>query len=1382
MTLQANSVSITTAVGEPANLYVPPPPPSDLTVSAALRYLKLTPGATISISDSATNIQKNLATLQSLNGRITAVRSSSDAASVLTVSYKEYTADKGILSKWSNNAGHQFIFTDVTAAAANTLWNNDFTNKLSIKDTAINLQNNFDNLVSIQNQNSSKITAVTQSNVTALITLNTTQYAAAKDSVGFFTKLNKGISNIAITGATVYDVVHSNGLRLGAELRVKSISIVDSTDNIDININLLQNVGMKIKTISQDNIGIDKTLELDATEIKNNSSVLGKIITGYQLAAQNTAASQLNAMLSNRKVISIDVKDSASNISRNWDSINKINSSINFVEVSDSDNPIKIKASQLALSQGLISKFNVPTELAGVSGPTGEFKLEISEATASQVEELQASEQISAFDIKDTAENIGLYLADLKNSVDASNGKLRYIKTANSAQIEMSYATYSDPDTTLLLAKVNKGLYNIKLTDVTVDDLDEMTDPSVTSNLLFADKAINSVEIKDSALNVQSNLSLLNSAGSRIKSIDLSYNLDGEDLILVPLTVDANDFISRQKVLDKIIGGYMVDIENATAKQALTLASNAHITSIDIEDTASNFSSYWNQLIDINDRLDDVTIAGTRISVTADQYEAGLALDDDLQAKILSSGVTVQFAIKNATIEQALSLITDDTSSYIGSVEIKDTGANITANFAELKILLADTDRPVTLHQTDSRVPLEISYDDFVDYDTVLDAINGQGYRLSVSAMSVDEALNMVASIPNPAGLNYRNVSAMHIEDTTTELNDNFNALLGIGKKLASIKLTNPTANILITHDQFLKGKSVLDKINDNYFLELTETAVYNASAVASNTHVKAVGVYGSASYISKAWDTLVGLGSKLKSVLNTTTYDDDSVADKISTSIGLSISQWLSSSSVLSKITGKQFAIHGASLEDASGILTDTNQNDIVSNIKVQDTSAVVDAAFDTANASSLAVLNNAKVSEVALVDSQVALDLTYAQITDPGKKTVLDKIPAADFRLNVDEATVSQAFTLQAATAGANLYTYSSNVQTVTVKDTATNVQDNFATLKDLSKLEAIALNNANDSDKLLTFSATTILEDSSVELLKKITLSPYYLDATSTSMAQLERLHPLNNSVIDPVEPLIDPAVMPNLRNYFLNDTAENISDNYDRLIALGSNLKGMSFTTGTDLSITYTQWQASRDTLAHADFTGFEPDSDADKAIYQYILSEVSAQDAVGSVGGASMDSTTPTTAVFEDDLVKSVTVKDTAAAISANWDALQTELIISSRTTKLQDLEFTDTNALTLTAAQVVKTSGSPPTYVDLLDKLTPTNKVIVKDTAANIQSKWNDLAALYGTGSGSLGTLIQMIELTDTTKVELTAAQQEDDGGALVQMLLYKNYSVETIA
>ena len=1376
MTLAANSVSITTAVGEPANLYVPPPPPADLTVSAALRYLKLTPGATVSISDSATNIQKNLATLQSLNGRITAVRASSDQASVLTVSYKDFTSDRGILAKWSNNAGHQFIFTDVTAAAANTLWNNDYTRSLSVKDTAINLQNNFDNLVSIQTQNSSKITSLTQTNNSALITLNTSQYTSGRDS-GIFTKLNKGISNLAITNASVSDVVGPNGLRLGAESRVKSISIIDNTDNIDNGINALQNVGMKIKTIAQNNVGVDSVLELDATEIKNNASVLGKIITGYQLAAQNTAASQLSAMLANRKVITIDVKDSATNISRNWDSINKINSAIHFVEVSDSDAAIKIKASQLAVSQDLINKFKVPSDM---TGPTGAFKLEISEATASQVEELQASSQIAAFDIKDTAENIGLYLDDLKNSIDASNGKLNYIKTANSAQIEMSYATYADPDTSTLLSKINKGTYNIKLTDVTVDDLDTMTDPTVTSNLLFRDKAIDSIEIKDSALNVQSNLSLLNSAGTRVKSIDLDYNSDNNGLILVPLTVNANDFISRQKVLDKIKGGYKVDIENATAKQAITLASNAHVNSIDIEDTANNFSAYWNQLIDINNRLDQVSISDTRISITADQYEQGLALDADLQAKILSSGVDVKFAIKNASIDQALSLIGDDTSSFIGSIEIKDTGANITGNFPELKTLLSDTTRTTTLYQTDSRVPLEISYNDFTEYDAVLDAINGQGYRLSVSGATVSEALNMVAANPLPTGYNYRNVSAIHIKDDVAALNTNFNALLGVGKKLGSITLNNPTDNISITHDQYLKGKSVLDKINDNYFLEVKETAVYNASAVASNSHVKAVEVYGSASYISKAWDTLVGIGSKLKSVLNTTTYSD---ASKVATSIGLSISQWLSSSSVLSKITGQKFAITNASVADASGIIGDNAQDGVVSDIKIQDTSAVIDAAFDTANASSMTILKNAKVSEIALVDPRIPLDLTYAQIDDATKNPVLAKIPSANFLLNVDEATVSQAFTLQSETAGGSLYTYSSNVKTVSINDSASNVQTNFDTLKNLTKLQAIGLNNASDADKLLTLSATNILQNDSVNLLKKITLSPYALDVTSTSMSQLEQLHPLNNSVIQSVEPPIDAAVMPNLRNYYLNDSADSISENYDRLIALGPNLKGMSFTTDTtDLSINYSQWQASKAILADAGFKG--RDANTNKPSFAFNLSDVSAQDAVGATIDDNTDPLNPTTitipSLFTNSTIKSLAINDSASEISANWDALQTQYI--NVPTKLLDLNFTDANDLTLSAAQVVKTSGASPVYADLLDKVTPTNKVTVKDTAANIESKWNDLATLYGSGSGVLGNLISGIELTDTNLVNLTAAQQTDDGGALVQMLQFKGYSVQTIS
>jgi hypothetical protein len=478
------SVSLTLAIGEPANLYLPVDPPADLTVSAALNYLKLKPGSTVSISDSSLNIQKNLASLQSFNARITAVRSSSDDAKVLNVSYKDFQADKGILSKWTNNAGHQFNFTDISAAAAYQVLNQDYTFSMSVKDTAINIQNNFSNLLSINSQNSEKLTSITQLNTSALITLSTSQFADAEGS-DFLKKLNKGINNFAITNATVSDVVGSSS-GLGYKTSIKSISITDTTDNIDIKINELRAVGMKIKTISQNNQTEDNVLELTASEIKANSSVLGKIITGYQLAAQNTAASQLSSLLSNRKVISIDIKDTALNISRNWNSLNTYSSSINLIEVlSTAPNIINIKASQLANSKTLISKFPPPEN--GIDS----FKLNISEASASQATDLLNSNEISSFDVKDTAENIGKYISDLFSG----RSKIISVKTANSSQIEMSYAVYSSPDMTGILGKINKGAYNLKLTDISVAELADITSPILSSNTLFLDKSIGSVEV-----------------------------------------------------------------------------------------------------------------------------------------------------------------------------------------------------------------------------------------------------------------------------------------------------------------------------------------------------------------------------------------------------------------------------------------------------------------------------------------------------------------------------------------------------------------------------------------------------------------------------------------------------------------------------------------------------------------------------------------------------------------------------------------------------------------------------------------------------------------------------------------------------------------------
>ena len=93
------------------------------------------------------------------------------------------------------------------------------------------------------------------------------------------------------------------------------------------------------------------------------------------------------------------------------------------------------------------------------------------------------------------------------------------------------------------------------------------------------------------------------------------------------------------------------------------------------------------------------------------------------------------------------------------------------------------------------------------------------------------------------------------------------------------------------------------------------------------------------------------------------------------------------------------------------------------------------------------------------------------------------------------------------------------------------------------------------------------------------------------------------------------------------------------------------------------------------------------------------------------------------------------------------------------------------------------TNNSIAVFTDLLDIVTPTNGVVIKDTATNLQAYWDDLSELYGNGVGSLGQMISRIELISSDpKIQLTLEQQVDNGDALIQILEGKEYSVETIS
>jgi hypothetical protein len=345
-------INVATNVGPTNNLYIPTDT-ANLSVSSAIRYLKLTPSALvedITIKDTAANIQRNLAALNPYIDKITSLRA--DADKTITVTGKQYDAYTTLISKWTSDISQKINLTDLSISQADSYKSLTTVNKLSIKETAVNIQNKYSELLDINN--SGKLLSINQTNSSTLLKLSYLNFTdgianvANETNTNLLSKINKGNYKLKITGANVSAVLTASSLNGSLALKdnpkVKAITILDSTKNIDDNISALQRVGMKIETISQSVDDSDRTLNLTTSEIKSNSTVLNKIITGYDLAAEHASAGQLAFLLSNRKVIKVDIEDTGSNISRNWNSLNTYSNSINLIEVlSTAPNIINIK-------------------------------------------------------------------------------------------------------------------------------------------------------------------------------------------------------------------------------------------------------------------------------------------------------------------------------------------------------------------------------------------------------------------------------------------------------------------------------------------------------------------------------------------------------------------------------------------------------------------------------------------------------------------------------------------------------------------------------------------------------------------------------------------------------------------------------------------------------------------------------------------------------------------------------------------------------------------------------------------------------------------------------------------------------------------------------
>jgi hypothetical protein len=582
-----------------------------------------------------------------------------------------------------------------------------------------------------------------------------------------------------------------------------------------------------------------------------------------------------------------------------------------------------------------------------------------------------------------------------------------------------------------------------------------------------------------------------------------------------------------------------------------------------------------------------------------------------------------------------------------------------------------------------------------------------------VTKVPADEAVGLAAS---------SKVSFMVVESSAQSISENFNALLSVGKKISGVVVDGyADANITITHRQYQEGKSFLDKFQENYFLKLTEVPVYIASTLASNDHVKDIEVNGSPSLISKTWDALVGLSSKITNI-----------SKSMAGFIDLTYNQWTKISDLFGKFsdTTSKFNVSGVSLDSLTSVVSDEKIN----LISIQDDAQNISTDFYDGSTPGTAALktNLSKINEIILTNSSVALEVPTitSDIND-----VLQKIKSNNYLITLNAASVADATSLSTD----NLKSLSGNTNTDKpfydniksiniVTDDKTTVTNNWDSLKSIAKLNSIALPAA---DETLSLSATTVLNSS--ELLGKI-LS-YQLNVSNSTMVQLAELDNLNH-----------------VSNVSIQDTNDQISnyDNFNNIINLKPNLTDVLITgTDKDLNITYNQWVATSTKLSSLPSNTDNP--------FSFNLRSVFADDV--------------TTTVLDNSSIESIQVRDSASSISLNWDALNTAygtVAIPGKLTALSfykieeenpNVQVPDFGSLSLSSEQLVD-----PVKSRLLSLVTVENPIELKDTPESIQTNWDALVAAFDAGT------FQSVALSYASvpdKITLTAAKA-DAGAALM--------------
>jgi hypothetical protein len=933
---------------------------------------------TLTVSDTAANVATNIDALGELAaiGDITSITLTDGGTPTLALSATQVGNDAAALAL-------------ITSAYA-----------VAVSDTGADVAANLDALQALAT--ASLLSSITLTDSTTP-TLSITQTQLSDDS-----------GALASIGST-YDLAVSNVLgadaaTVAATTGVTSVSVADTAANVESNLSTLETLATS-SVLSSIFLTDTSTPILSVTEsqLTSDADALALIAGSYDLTVTSVSSADAATVAAMAGVTSVSISDTAANVVANLDELQALAAAgeLGTITLTDSGTPT------LSLSQAQIS-----IDAGAIAAITGAYHISLSSVLAGSAATVAGESGVTSVAVSDTAANVAANLNALETLAAAS--KLASITLIDTGTPTLTItATQLGSDTGALATIV--GSYDLAVTSV----------PAANASTVATNTHVTSINVSDTAANVASNIDALQGVGTPLTAITLT---DGGT---PSLDITATQFTNDATAIGKIGSAYDLVVSSVLAANAATVASNSHVTSITISDTAADVVVNLAALQGLGTKLTSITLtdSGTpTLSITYSQ----LTGDSTALGKISGSynlAVSVVSAANAATVAA---------ESHVTSVSVSDTAANVVTNLASLETLAtASTLSSIVL--TNGGTPaVTVTYTQLTSDSAALGLITS-AHTLTVTGVAAVNAATVAAE---------SHVTSVSVSDSSANVVTSLDSLQTVaGEVTLSIALTDGvTPTLDITGTQFTNDATAIREISSAYHLAVTSVLAANVSTVGANTHVTSITVSDNAANVASNIDALQAQSSKVTTI---------TLTDSGTPTLTITYTQLINDQTTLNMKISGAFGIAVTGVTAANSVTAADKTN--VTSVLVSDTAAHVVTSIATLQS---AVTTYGNLTSITLTDGGTpTLNVTYSQFSsDAG---ALSRIASA-YNLAVTGVSAANAGTVAANT----------HVTSISVSDTSANVASNIDTLESIAaQLNSIAV---TDGTNTITITAAQAAND--------------------------------------------------------------------------------------------------------------------------------------------------------------------------------------------------------------------------------------------------------------------------------------------------------------